>query len=168
MVLGLETTLEHAKEELLEISDLEKELLSGDALAEAQIALDKLNRSIADFELYESKKKSDKVNKDIANYRKEEAYPYLSDNYYNQNQAQYRPYTWGRFKNQRMVNFFESSGGSSESDAGEGTSNSTTPLSHPTFLSRGQRGRGRSRPWEQYPGERQTRRKFYRWGPQYP
>ena len=113
---------------------MEKELLSGDALAEAQVALDKLNKSIADFEAYESKKKSDKVNKDITNYRKEETYPYLTDTFYNQNQAQYKPYMWGRFKNQRMVNFSESSGGSSDSDAGEGTSGGTITGPPTTFL----------------------------------
>ena len=171
MVLGVETALEHAKQELKDIEALEKELLDSDAITDARTALDKLNRSIQEFSDFELKKKIDQVKKDIQFFTKEKAYPYLLEDYYTQNPLGYSAQTWGRYKNKRFVNFSESSGSSEGTDQSDGPSTSKTVPDqgpHQPFLGRGQRGRGpRSRPWQQA-GDRQTRRRYYRWGPEYP
>ena len=170
MVLGVETALEHAKQELRDIEALEKEILESD-INDARTILDKINKSIQNFSDLELKKKIDKVKKDIQFFSKERAYPYLSDDYYTQNQFGNPAQTWGRYKNNRFVNFSESSGSSEDTDKADGPSTSTeTPAQgiYQPFLGRGQRGRGpRTRPWQQA-GDRQTRRRYYRWGPEYP
>lgn len=81
MVLGVETALQHAKAELKEIEELEKELLGGYGVAEAKTLLDKLNKTINDFNTFELRKTADKVTKDIKNVSKEKAYPYLREDY---------------------------------------------------------------------------------------
>ena len=172
MVLGVETALEHAKQELKDIEALEKELLETDAITDARTALDKLNKSIQEFSAFELKKKVDKVKKDIQFFTKEKAYPYLQEDYYTQNPFGNSGQTWGRYRNNRFVNFSESSGSSEGGDQPDGPSTSTAVPQQgpqqPPFLGRGQRGRGpRSRPWQQA-GDRQTRRRYYRWGPEYP
>lgn len=163
MVLGVETAIEHAKIELQEIEALEKELLGGDGVTEAKVLLDKLNKTVAEFNTFELKKKADKVTKDFKFFTKEKAYPYLREDFYNTGGPQNRQNTWGRFKRNQPVTFSESSGSSDDSDPQPSTSRQDNRSVQP-FLERG--GKAKNRPWHQYAGERQTRRKYYQWGPQ--
>ncbi|KAJ1190517.1 hypothetical protein NDU88_007255 [Pleurodeles waltl] len=83
MVLGREATLEHSKEELKEIAELEKELLDCDSLEEVKKALAKLIKTIQEFNANEVKKKADKVPK---YFSKEKVHPYLLADYCAQTQ----------------------------------------------------------------------------------
>lgn len=75
MVLGVETALQHAKAELKEIEELEKELLGGYGVAEAKTLLDKLNKTINDFNTFELRKTADKVTKDIKKFLRKRLTP---------------------------------------------------------------------------------------------
>lgn len=127
------------------------------------IILDKLNKTIEEFNLFELKKKADKVTKDIKGFTKERAYPYLKDDYYTSGSNTNRQNTWGRFKRNQPVTFSESSGGSSDSDNQPGPSHTDNHPGQP-FLDRG--GKSKRKQWYQHPGERQTRNRYCQWGPQ--
>lgn len=99
------------------------------------IILDKLNKTIEEFNLFELKKKADKVTKDIKGFTKERAYPYLKDDYYTSGSNTNRQNTWGRFKRNQPVTFSESSGGSSDSDNQPGPSRTDNHPGQP-FLDR--------------------------------
>ncbi|KAJ1099052.1 hypothetical protein NDU88_004156 [Pleurodeles waltl] len=116
MVLGIETALEHSKEELKEGEALERELLGDDWVSEAKQLLERLNKAIEDHNNFELKKKEDKVTKGIKNYSKEKAFPYSRDNYFSTFPAQDRQYACGQYKKDHSVTFSNSSAGSEDSD----------------------------------------------------
>ncbi|KAJ1082090.1 hypothetical protein NDU88_002260 [Pleurodeles waltl] len=84
MVLGVETALEEVKKLMKEIAELRKEIFENQALANAKEALDRLERTMKDFDVKTQAFKLDKLARDINVYDERVTHPYLGDDYYKQ------------------------------------------------------------------------------------
>ncbi|KAJ1189771.1 hypothetical protein NDU88_006513 [Pleurodeles waltl] len=88
MILIVETARELIETLAIEIQTLEEELKNQDSVLEAKKQLEMVNQELDSFDAYLTKRKSDKLRKDIRWFTQEKAYPYLSDKYYqNYNQT---------------------------------------------------------------------------------
>ncbi|KAJ1129706.1 hypothetical protein NDU88_008072 [Pleurodeles waltl] len=118
MILLVETVRKLMELLMKEIQTVEDDLKIQDSLSEAEKQIEAINQELESFNLCLIKRKTDKLRKDIRWFSEEQAYPYLTEKYY-QNQQQNVPEQDHQFwTSKKIVTFSDTS----ESE-GEGNSN---------------------------------------------
>lgn len=157
MVLGVETALEEVERLIKEIGELRNEITEDSALTNAKEALERLERTLKEFDIFTQSTKLDKLSKDIKFFDKKITYPYLTEGYYNQ-ESQGRHTTRGRGGYRRYNTFSNSSVSSGSESEQPSTSAAAQQDCQPNFLDQDpwleQCGSGR--PWGRPRGRGQT------------